>query len=499
LDRFDLPWQDPEKGSSQGFALGQELVLRWEGDTDTTEGPKPIGNFVSIEGNKKEQTRFLSEPGILLFRHNREKKLLFVLVVGETPTWGVRKEALANALNWVSWLSNWWGHKPTRFPEVAKGPPQIRILGPSFSGSTKSIDLVLDAWLATHQPLHLAKATIISGTATAVTHELSWSFAATTVFASTTISDSSRNSLIECYLMHLGANKIALLSESGTLRGFHYTLGGASPEAGCQNAPLPLSPTRAVLDWFGQTPPPAAQILYLKYPLHISNLRNASRSAATPATPQLALGRRNLPFSEEQSEGGGYVIPTFSSREAYYDELVLDRLISTIHRERIKYVEIVATDIEDLIFLAQQIRSKCPDTVIVSLSEDLRFLHSDVSQDLRGMLVFSTYPLFSANQSWTYPFFGEKQRSQFPSDNAEGVYNATLALLGKAESMLEYGSPFVRSSTKPPLWVSIVGTDDFWPVAYMETSEPGGVSIGQSGDRRGHLSSWRARCIRGRS
>jgi hypothetical protein len=212
----------------------------------------------------------------------------------------------------------------------------------------------------------------------------------------------------------------------------------------------------------------------LKYPLHISNLRNASRSAVTPTTPQLALGRRNLPFSEEQSEGGGYVIPTFSSREAYYDELVLDRLLSTIHRERIKYVEIVATDIEDLIFLAQQIRSKCPDTVIVSLSEDLRFLHSDVNQDLRGMLVFSTYPLFSANQSWTYPFIGGGQRSQFPSDNAEGAYNATLALLGKAESMLEYGSPFVRSSTKPPLWVSIVGTDDFWPVAYMETSDPGG-------------------------
>jgi hypothetical protein len=232
---------------------------------------------------------------------------------------------------------------------------------------------------------------------------------------------------------------------------------------------------RVVLDWLGQRPSPAAgQILYLKYPLHISNLRNASRSAVTPTTPQLALGRRNLPFSGEQSEGGGYVIPTFSSREAYYDELVLDRLLSTIHRERIKYVEIVATDIEDLIFLAQQIRSNCPDTVIVSLSEDLRFLHSDVNQDLRGMLVFSTYPLFSANQSWTYPFIGERQRSQFPSDNAEGVYNATLALLGRAESMLEYGSPFVKSSTKPPLWVSIVGTDDFWPVAYMEISNTGG-------------------------
>jgi hypothetical protein len=89
------------------------------------------------------------------------------------------------------------------------------------------------------------------------------------------------------------------------------------------------------------------------------------------------------------------------------------------------------------------------------------------------MLVFSTYPLNSANQSWTYPFFGEGQRWQFPSDNAEGVYNATLALLGKPEQMLEYSRPFVKLSAGPPLWVSIVGNDDFWPVAYMETRDKG--------------------------
>jgi hypothetical protein len=305
LDRFDLPWQDPEKGSSQGFALGQQLELRWEEDTKEGNPRNSTRSFLSIEGNKKEQTRFLSEPGILLFRHNRDKKLLLVLVVGETPTWGVRKEALANALDWVSWLSNWWPDKPPkRFPEVAMGPPQIRILGPSFSGSAKSIDLALDAWLATHQPLPLPQVTIISGTATAVRDEFEskWRFAATTV------SDSQRNDLIECYLMHLGANRIALLSESGTLRGlgFHYRVDHASAGGGCRNAPLPLSPMRVVLGWLGQRPPTlAGQILYLKYPLHISNLRNASRSAVTPTTPQLALGRRNLPFSEEQSEGAG--------------------------------------------------------------------------------------------------------------------------------------------------------------------------------------------------
>jgi hypothetical protein len=58
------------------------------------------------------------------------------------------------------------------------------------------------------------------------------------------------------------------------------------------------------------------------------------------------------------------------------------------------------------------------------------------------MLLITTYPLFSRSQLWTYPFRGEKSRLQFPTDTAQGVFNAALAVLERPDLMLEYGLPF---------------------------------------------------------
>jgi len=446
MDRFDLPWPDPNKEDSQNFKLGQEIDLRWE----QANGAE-ASDFASITPNTK-QAKFLSEPGILLFRRVqnpvKDRRLLMVFVVGETPTWGVRKEALNNALDWIAWLSDLWNEQkvPPRFPRRAdEGPLHIRIVGPSFSGSAQSIDLALADWLSSHPTSPEPQIRIISGTATAIDETLRKKWANDRwAFNATAIPNSQRDQLITSYLIRqLGAadHEIAVLSESSTVFGASVSSAASSS-------------------------------LHLKFPLHISNLRSVSRGMSGLSMPQVELGHRNLPFSEEQSENGGYIVPMFSARGTSYDELVLNNLISTIHRERIGFVQIAAaTDVEDLIFLAQQIRIYCPDTVLVTSTADIRFLHSDVNPDLRGMLVFTTYPLFHANQSWTYPFRGEEMRLQVPSDNAEGVYNAFLALLGMRERMQEYGSPFTRVSRQPPLWVTIVGRDNFWPVAILEASE----------------------------
>src|SRR5262249_43086521 len=72
------------------------------------------------------------------------------------------------------------------------------------------------------------------------------------------------------------------------------------------------------------------------------------------------------------------------------------------------------------------------------------------------------------NQLWTYPFKGDEERLQFPTPTEQGVYNATLALLGKEDQMLEYGFPFstykYREERYPALWLGIVGRKGIWPV-----------------------------------
>ena len=85
------------------------------------------------------------------------------------------------------------------------------------------------------------------------------------------------------------------------------------------------------------------------------------------------------------------------------------------------------------------------------------------------MLLVTTYPLFSQNQIWTYPFQGEQFRLQFPTDTAQGVFNAALALLERPDLMLEYGRPFdfrqnPHDRRTPPIWLSVVGKDYIWPV-----------------------------------
>jgi hypothetical protein len=102
------------------------------------------------------------------------------------------------------------------------------------------------------------------------------------------------------------------------------------------------------------------------------------------------IGRHDIPIADESNQQQRDVIPLFSGRSATYDELVTVNLLATLAGEQIRYVGIVATDVEDLVFLVHEIRKACPNTVVFTIASDLRYLHSDVNPDLVGMLVFST-------------------------------------------------------------------------------------------------------------
>ncbi|MGH7932775.1 MAG: hypothetical protein ACREQN_06340 [Candidatus Binataceae bacterium] len=117
-----------------------------------------------------------------------------------------------------------------------------------------------------------------------------------------------------------------------------------------------------------------------------------------------------------------------------------------------------------------EIRQNCPDTIPFLTSSDLLYVHSEFDSELKGTLVLSTYPLFSISQVWTWPFTGRQRRIQFPSGDAEGIYNAVLAALGDEASMEDYADPLSTDSQSPPLWLSVVGNDGLWPVGFIHAS-----------------------------
>jgi len=353
---------------------------------------------------------------------------------------------------------------------------QIRIVGPTFSGSAASLRNALEDWrrfsLTGVHAREKPSIRVISGTATglsgkALAGERDDPSLPSITFNTVQIPDH----VLWEQIPHILSDVADVSKEAPT----------ASVTADSSPSPkaTPAPPRIAVLHEdtaygrgakadkrTGAEDQEDKNILRMTFPLHISELRTAYKGDQSKGSSAPDLGRHDLDLPDEAGQVRKDVIQPFSPRAAIYDELVLSNLLTTIRREDIRYVGITATDVEDLVFLVQQIRAYCPDTVVFTTSSDIRFLHSEVNTDLRGTLLFTTYPLFGPLQKWTSPFDRDGEWQIFPSDSAHGVYNATLAQLDSRKPLLDYGDPLVKLPPCPVVQIGVVGRDDIWPVAF---------------------------------
>ncbi|HXW16401.1 MAG TPA: hypothetical protein VEN79_17970 [Terriglobia bacterium] len=439
-DRYALPWL--EKGNRSG-----DDVPLWH------------------------QTLYETVPGMILFRDPKERKLLLIFLVGETPTTGIHKQAMFSALEQMAQFYPWdpeYGNLPSEFPKVSESTDTLRVMGPAFSGSAASLSFVLEKWRESHSNISDVQFQIISGSATAI--DSSWISEAARyheTFQAAVPPDSETLQAIACYIDGLGYSKIAILTEGNTAYGQNFTLQTAPRKGtdgrnhlGCEN---------------GQSPP---EILSLPFPMHISRVR-AAVYKATPQQGQAESGAvsgnpASTPPAQASSAEPREVLPSFSDLSVHSAELTLANLLSTISREQYRYVGIVATDVRDVIFLARQVRQHCPATVLFTLNSDLLYANPTVNTATRGMIVITPYPLFNLEQLWTYDYGGGNSRLQFSSQAAEGAYNATLALLHQDGKMVDYGKPLTRATSasyterhKPSLWVTAIGNEETLPVGLL--------------------------------
>ncbi len=430
------------------------------------------------EGQVSEARRYEYEPGVVLFRNSRDMRLLSLFLVGETPTSGIHKAALLDALNQIAQLGGWHRLQPETGSrqrlDSQPGAPHwlVRLMSPSFSGSAESLEFVLRTWFREMgEPEHL-EFRIVSGSATAIDKSSFFMLGKDrpiASFHSTVIPDQPAFRAFFNFLETLDSNnrhRIAVLAEGNTVYGQH---------------------SRSMLQAKTRETDPSSRDpekpLWLTFPLHISQLRSASEKTSPlrkEGSSQLTSSTTPfMPIALAESSEPRDVLPVTSKLETSSVELVLATLLSTISREGIRYVGLLATDVRDRILLAREIRQHCPQAVLFTFSSDLLYLHPDVNQDLRGMLVATPYPLFNLNQFWSYPWSGDRARLQFPNHTSQGVYNAILALLGHSEEMLEYGPPFCSEKTPgdktaPPLWIAQVGRDQLWPVRLLNYSDKEG-------------------------
>ncbi len=518
--RFHLPWQDCLLRRGKSAADGDDSNDETKAGDDK-KGVKHKNDSPAEEDDQKQcqkQRPFATEPGVVLFRRVRRRtgespdanlggkpaatqtavskavtpapdktddgpELLLLYLVGETPVRGIQKRAMTAALNEVAFFCDWGSKKNTVSESQQEKCQEIRLLGPTFSGSAQSVDFALGSWLNSPANAQTATVRMVSGSATAVNAAIK----PDTDFPVIQNYETKKNYEIEkkkdrffhsmlapsadsrCALFnylqstdpHFDTGKVALLSESTTVYGFTTT-------------PATATTTTTTISC-----PDETKATSIPFPLHISQLRAAAeevRQSQLPAAPQLVAPPPGLPLAkalEEVNQAKDSFSP-FSPIDPLTSEQIISQLLATISRGRYRYVGITATDIRDTIFLAQEVHEHCPAAVLFAFNPDLLLLHPEVNSGLRGMLLATSYPLMNMNLLWSPPHPPPHRphvQRQFPDQVSEGVFNATLALLGKNDdSMLEYGLPFELEPTLPPLWITVVGRNRMWPLRAYDTN-----------------------------
>ena len=409
-------------------------------------------------------------PGVILFRSKKATSLLVLFLIPETPVAGIHQEPFSHAIQFVDdWMN--------RDAKATPGP--IRILGPTFSGSTPSIVRGLvnfdDAsWRKANRDVR-----IVSGSA----------------------SNDSNRDRFENKTLGLKRTSIrfqaTMHSNSAVTAGLREFL----KDAGIEGITASLSESSTA---FGDEVVGAKRDVTVKYPFNIAQLRtdanqdgSAKRDAIAGAIPTL----RPLSFEDATVPTDQFPLRNPATMSSSV-ELVLWTLLEAVRREHVRIVNIDATDVRDKLFLIKEVRERAPDVLITATDGDLFQVHPDQARWLTGLVVASTYPLHLSSQDFAYPFHGESgvprpngDLMQFSSVNMEGHYNAAIALLnytidgeplprykGGMEDpllpkLLDYGGigrgcepkpekdqPASPTTIKPGVWISIVGDGQIIPL-----------------------------------
>lgn len=469
---FDADLESMRRAFENAQYVTNRFWLPWDEDRRVVPG--------------KPGTRYRwNHPGVFLLRNSNptRHRLRLVYVVGEISTGGVHKRALEAALDERRTLLD-----RRIFADSTGARDTIRLVAPFFTGSALSTRLTLERWQDSTKDSSFAL--FVSGAATgignlavfdsghaAATRMPRMSFRAT-VNSDVTLTLAMLRVMVDS-LEGLGIppEHIALIQESSTQYGQQAASRSASPDT------LATSTGRARIDssrfstmlapWNAKIQPATDKMLVIYYPMSISSLR--SEYAKHPAVPNGAdefrrdpAPRIPLPLydSNQQLESP---IPVAQLTPASLD-LMIDEIAQTLKSHNIRAIGLIGTDVRDKIFLADQLRKRLPDARLFTFGSNNLYLRDDYNGSLRGMIVFSTYPLFPENQWWDMVHRARPGRLVFPSDDAQGVFNATLRQITRRQ-FREYRAPFDSTGVYPPVWVTAVGRHSFIPVRAFRSLE----------------------------
>jgi hypothetical protein len=384
--------------------------------------------------------------GWLLFRSDMsgadpqrlDVRRLVLLLVAERPGSGVDRAMLADALA----------------IEARVGRPVhdagVQIVGPYFSGTAVSLRSGLEAWCARDAEVCASRpVSLLSGTATrhangeilnitAGADRASPRLRAT--FSATVNSDDALADAMNAFFadtLGVGPGERAELTETSTAFGNAFA---KSARAG------------------------AEEPLRIAFPAHIAGLRDDARD------------------NSQADTRAADVVPPMSSAVADGDtNLALNMTFWALRRQGVANVGVLATLARDKVFLVTRLRAVAPDVRAYVYEASVILAAPKDRQAMDGTLVASSYPLSPTTQIWNGRASGAQP---FPSEAAEGIYNAMVALLHESlegglvrpELLKDYIFPFGPSTrVGPSVWISVIIRGQLWPVVVYRPAPDGYV------------------------
>jgi len=355
-----------------------------------------------------------TEPGVMIFRHGAGPWLV-VFLIGETPTGGIHRNVFHKASSYALQLND----KDSR----------LYVLGPTYSGSAPSLRDAIDQ--------AGGRASVITGSATSpgiqpLLHR------GETKFESTVENDDEALARFQVFMQQRRRRAVrsAYLLETGT-------------------------------DYANRKEEP--DLINYYFPMQIARLRAAYQNDPVLREQGKALrNRTGLDLRFDETSAGFDKFPDYAvDSTALSQELSLERMTLQLLDQDPDFVSIFASDIRDLLFLSSFLRKRLPAFPLVLMDSDVLYSNESDRYSLTGALSLATYPLILDTQNWSH----QTGRRQFPSQVAQGIYNATLAHLGQRELMLDMER--VGPADAVPVWLTMFAGGSTWPVA---TLPPAAVS-----------------------
>lgn len=417
--------------------------------------------LIDPAGNARAQACRWHVPGVILFRaaHGASgARNRVVLLVGETPTWGVQSQALRAALTFANRLA---------------GQTTVKILGPWFSGGAPSLRRGIEAFCSNRDCPDFQ---ITTGTATSTgSAKVFAGSPLRLIYRAATIPDDHQQCAMYALLINHGVEcmrrervvdcascqpdadslcqleRVAMLREAGTAYGR-----SGSPGALCGFEPE----------------------VEIDFPLHVSSVRDAydlSEEADRARRSESRPGRRtalSASLSERSKARDTESEP--SPKTTYAEDTILAHLLSELANEGIRYAGVLASDSADAIFLSRKVRDVAPDVRLFLFGADILFHHPTYQRDLFGSYVVSAYPFFGADD-FSHGPARRHRHLPFESSLAQGVYNAALLSFGNREALEEYNFFGTGSAAIPgedlPIWITAIGRSGPAPITAVKSCD----------------------------